>query len=103
MRHGNLPPAGTSPAFLKGRLSVRVDQSFDTTTPDFDQIAYEALHNGFLSCAEPEKLQQICDSLGPERRQINRRLLEIERVSHNGGLSGDRIRRVVQPAVTEDG
>jgi hypothetical protein len=27
-------------------------------------IAYEALDNGFLSCAEPEKLQQICDSLG---------------------------------------
>jgi hypothetical protein len=30
------------------------------------KIAYEALDNGFLSCAEPEKLQQICDSLGPE-------------------------------------
>jgi hypothetical protein len=29
-------------------------------------IAFEALDNGFLSCAEPEKLQQICDSLGPE-------------------------------------
>ena len=28
------------------------------------KIAYEALDNGFLSCAEPEKLQQICDSLG---------------------------------------
>jgi hypothetical protein len=33
-------------------------------------IGYEALDNGFLSCAEPEKLQQICDSLGPE--QIDR-------------------------------
>ena len=30
------------------------------------EIAYEALDNGFLSCADPEKLQQICDSLGPE-------------------------------------
>ena len=30
------------------------------------KIAYEALDNGFLSCAEPEKLHQICDSLGPE-------------------------------------
>src|ERR1022692_2212497 len=30
------------------------------------KTAYEALDNGFLSCAEPEKLQQICDSLGPE-------------------------------------
>ena len=36
-------------------------------------------------------------------RQINRRLLEVERVSHNSGLSGDGIQRVVQPAVTEDG
>jgi hypothetical protein len=35
-------------------------------------------------------------------RQINRRLLEVERVSHNSGLSGDRIQRVVQPTVTED-
>src|SRR5436305_3876398 len=30
------------------------------------KIAYEALDNGFLSCADPGKLQQICDSLGPE-------------------------------------
>jgi hypothetical protein len=30
-------------------------------------IGYEGLDNGFLSCAEPEKLQQICDSLGPEQ------------------------------------
>jgi hypothetical protein len=30
------------------------------------KIAYEALDNGFLSCAEPEKLQQICDRLGPD-------------------------------------
>ncbi len=36
-------------------------------------------------------------------RQINRRLLEVERVSHNSGLSGDSIQRVVQPAVTENG
>jgi hypothetical protein len=36
-------------------------------------------------------------------RQINRRLLEVERISHNSGLSGDSIQRVVQPAVTEDG
>jgi hypothetical protein len=36
-------------------------------------------------------------------RQINRRLLEVERVSHNSGLSGDSIQRVVQPAVNEDG
>jgi hypothetical protein len=30
-------------------------------------IVYEALDNGFLSCTEPETLQQICDSLGPEQ------------------------------------
>lgn len=36
-------------------------------------------------------------------RQINRRLLEVERVSQNSGLSGDSIQRVVQPTVTEDG
>jgi hypothetical protein len=36
-------------------------------------------------------------------RQINRRLLEVERVSHNSGLSGDSIQRVVQPTITEDG
>lgn len=36
-------------------------------------------------------------------RQINRRLLEVERVSHNSGLSGGSIQRVVQPTVTEDG
>lgn len=36
-------------------------------------------------------------------REINRRLLEVERVSHNSGLSGDCIQRVVQPTVTGDG
>ena len=30
------------------------------------KIRYEALNNGFWSCAEPEQLQQICDCLGPE-------------------------------------
>jgi hypothetical protein len=30
-------------------------------------------------------------------------LLEVERVSHNCGLSGDSIQRVVQPTVTADG
>jgi len=30
------------------------------------KIAYEALDNGFLPCADPQKLQHICDSLGPE-------------------------------------
>ena len=33
---------------------------------DKNGIGYEALDNGFLSCSGPQKLQQICDSLGPE-------------------------------------
>jgi AbrB family looped-hinge helix DNA binding protein len=36
-------------------------------------------------------------------RQINRRLLEVERVSQNCGLSADGIQRVVQPTVSERG
>ncbi len=36
-------------------------------------------------------------------REINRRLLEVERVSHNSGLSGDSIQRVVQLTVTQNG
>jgi hypothetical protein len=28
-------------------------------------IAYEALDNGFLSCADPKALQRVCDRLGP--------------------------------------
>jgi len=30
------------------------------------KIAYEALDNGFLSCADAEQLQEICDSLEPD-------------------------------------
>ena len=36
-------------------------------------------------------------------QSARRRLLEVERVSHNSGLSGDSIQRVVQPTVTQDG
>ncbi len=36
-------------------------------------------------------------------RHINRRLLEVERVSQTGGLSAGSIQRVVQPTVTDDG
>jgi hypothetical protein len=35
-------------------------------------------------------------------RQINRRLLEVERVSQNCGLSAESIQQVVQPTVTQD-
>jgi hypothetical protein len=28
-------------------------------------LAFESLDNGFLSCADPERLQRICDRLGP--------------------------------------
>src|SRR3954468_5062439 len=41
------------------------------------KIDYEALDNGFLSCAEPRTLQQICDSLGPEQiEQLFRKWLK---------------------------
>jgi len=30
-------------------------------------IAYEPLDNGFLSCEQPEKLQEICNQLGPKQ------------------------------------
>jgi hypothetical protein len=32
-------------------------------------IAYEALDNGFWRCAHPQRLQQLCDQLGPEHLQ----------------------------------
>lgn len=32
-------------------------------------IPFSALGNGFAACAEPERLQAICDSFGPERVQ----------------------------------
>ena len=35
-------------------------------------------------------------------REINRRLLEVERVSHKSGRSGDSIQRVVQLTVADD-
>jgi hypothetical protein len=36
-------------------------------------------------------------------RSINRRLLYVQRVSHNCGLSGESIERVVKPTITQDG
>lgn len=30
-------------------------------------IGFEALDNGFFSCEDPQRLQQICDSLGPQQ------------------------------------
>jgi hypothetical protein len=32
-------------------------------------LSFEALDNGFLSCEDPAKLQEICDQLGPEQIQ----------------------------------
>jgi len=33
------------------------------------RIGFESLDNGFLSCTNPERLQQLCDSLGPAEVQ----------------------------------
>ena len=40
---------------------------------------------------------------GGREGRCNRRLLEVERVGHDSGMSGDGIQTVVQRAVTEDG
>jgi hypothetical protein len=34
-----------------------------------ERIGFESLDNGFLSCAAPERLQKLCDSLGPAEVQ----------------------------------
>jgi hypothetical protein len=34
-----------------------------------EEIDFETLDNGFLSCADPERLQTVCDQLGPEQIQ----------------------------------
>lgn len=31
-----------------------------------ERIGFEALDNGFVSCRRPERLQELCDALGPE-------------------------------------
>src|SRR5215475_9760487 len=51
------------------------------------KIRYEALDNGFLWCADPARLQQICDSFGPE---------DIDRVFRKW------LRRIPLPLRTED-
>jgi len=71
--------------FKEGR-GVRTEGTFRNLN-DFD------INKGLLNLPYAQKIG----------RNINRRLLEVERVSHNCGLSGDSIQRVVQPTVTEDG
>jgi hypothetical protein len=34
---------------------------------DKEGVAYEALDNGFKSCADPARLQALCDTLGPQQ------------------------------------
>jgi hypothetical protein len=33
-------------------------------------VAFEGLDNGFLSCADPERLQTVSQQLGPEQVQV---------------------------------
>lgn len=55
------------------------------------EIAYEALDNGFLSCADPKQLQEICDSIGPDqieamvRKWLNRLPLPLRPVERAAG------------------
>jgi hypothetical protein len=64
--------------------------------------------NETLFCSYQSRLL-ICDLLVQPAipaelgRRNNRPFLEVERLSHNSGLSGDSIQRVVQPTITEDG
>jgi hypothetical protein len=30
------------------------------------RLSFESLDNGFLSCRQPDRLQEICDQLGPQ-------------------------------------
>lgn len=34
-----------------------------------ERIAFDSLDNGFVSCRQPQRLQEVCDSLGPEQVQ----------------------------------
>jgi hypothetical protein len=56
-------------------------------------IGYEALDNGFLSGAEPEKLQQICDSLkaGANRAAVTK-MAEAHSIAVAGGRPAGRLR-----------
>lgn len=55
------------------------------------KIPFEALDNGFRSCEKPEKLQQICDWLGPEqiermfRKWLNRLPLPLRQADREAG------------------
>jgi hypothetical protein len=51
-------------------------------------IAFRALDNGFVSCADPERLQTICDQLGPE---------------HLDGLLRRWLARLPHPFTAQDG
>jgi hypothetical protein len=54
-------------------------------------ITFETLDNGFRSCAEPEKLQETCDRLGPEdidrlsRKWLDRLPLPLGREDREAG------------------
>jgi hypothetical protein len=77
---------------------VQHNIAFDIYQPLMEPVDFENPNDFGINkgLANPPYLQKV-------GRQINRRLLELERVSHNSGPSGDSIRQVVQPLVTEDG
>src|SRR6266571_978151 len=80
------------------QMEVSLTQIFDR--PQKGREFFEEVMRDNLDLGRPDRLQLIFERRG---RHINRRLLEVERVSHNCGLSGDSIYRVVQPTVNEDG
>jgi len=70
-------------------------------------IAYEALDNGFLSCADPGRLQQICDSLGPEeigrvfRQWLGRIPLPLRILDREAGYDWDLSMWQVEVSLTQ--
>src|SRR3989442_1508329 len=88
-------------------------------------IGYEALDNGILSCDNPKRVQALCDGLSGEKidgllrkwfrklphpftgkhRQVgfqaNRRLLDVQTVSHDCSIGEDAFEKVVRPIEVE--
>jgi hypothetical protein len=93
-----LDDADCGPAFLKvcrdaPRAMKRClnGQEWAKRPWDKRRIAYEALDNGFRRWARPEKLPEICDSLGPDqsnrmfRKWLDRLPLPLSRKDRQAG------------------
>src|SRR6516225_349815 len=70
-------------------------------------ITYQALDNGFLSCADAVRLQLLCDSLGPEqidrvfRKWLQRIPLPLRREDREAGYEWDLSMWQVEVSLTQ--